>query len=371
MDDRELLAEFVDKGAAGAFEALVGRYLSMVYGVAMREVGEHHLAEDVTQAVFALLAKKAAELRGGTVVAAWLFQTARYAARNAKKTERRRRFHEERAGRLREVTIMEDEPREEQMYLLDCAMARLGERDRGAVILRYYRRLEMAEVGKALGVSEGAARRRVERAVVKLRVVMGTAEGGGIVGAMGVAGAGMPAGIAARSLACAKGDAGFEAVRTLMKGALKMMFWAKMKVAAVAVAAVMVVGGAGTLTVRQLSAHEKEAAPVVAANPLEAMYRQLDQLTQMVRIQQESVDQFCKEHGIPRFREAILHEYDRLGANGYCVGRRRIARSRFETRSGWGQSQGGRGGERSCRPAAEAGRLVAEIAGPRPLLCAV
>jgi len=56
MDDWELIGEFVGKGSAGAFEALVGRYLGMVYGVAMREVGEHHLAEDVAQAVFALLA---------------------------------------------------------------------------------------------------------------------------------------------------------------------------------------------------------------------------------------------------------------------------------------------------------------------------
>ena len=182
MDDWDLIGEFVEKGSAGAFEALVGRYLGMVYGVAMREVGEHHLAEDVTQAVFALLAKKAPEMVAGTVVAGWLFRTARFTAQNAKKMERRRRFHEERAGRLREEEVMEAGQGEERMVLLDRALGRLGERDRGAVILRYYRRLEMEEVGRALGVSEQAARRRVERAVGKLRVKMGVKMGVGETG---------------------------------------------------------------------------------------------------------------------------------------------------------------------------------------------
>jgi RNA polymerase sigma factor (sigma-70 family) len=313
MDDWGLIQEFVHKQSGGAFEALVGRYLQMVHGVALRETGEHHRAEDVTQAVFALLAQKARTFREGTVVAAWLFRTAQFAGRNARKMERRRRFHEARAGRMRIGGTQASNLRDERMYRLDRSLDRLGQRDRGALLLRYYRRLEVADVGRALGISEKAAQKRVERAVAKLR---GTVEAGGAAGMIGaMAGMGgsaatTPAAMATAALACAKGTAGHETITVMMKGATKMMFWAKMKVAAMVAAGVLVVGGAGTLTVSRLSAGTNEPPPAVAeAAPLKQQLAALDEAIGASRLK---LANFGQANGIVRFQESIQQEYDLL-----------------------------------------------------------
>src|SRR2546430_11250308 len=100
-DDRELLAVYVERGSREAFARLVERYVNLVYSAAARQVGDRHLAEDVTQGVFIVLAKKAKNLRRETSVGAWLLKVTRYAALDALKARRRRREHEERAAGMR------------------------------------------------------------------------------------------------------------------------------------------------------------------------------------------------------------------------------------------------------------------------------
>src|SRR5687768_3820476 len=93
-DDARLLERYARSRDEAAFGALVRRHLDLVYSAAARRVGDRHLAEDVTQAVFVVLAKKANSVRRSTApLAAWLLTTVRYAAANALKTERRRRRH--------------------------------------------------------------------------------------------------------------------------------------------------------------------------------------------------------------------------------------------------------------------------------------
>src|ERR1017187_1341172 len=97
MDDWELLQLFAKNRSETAFAELVRRHLNWVYSLARRHVGDAHLAEDVAQSVFVLLARKAASLRRGTVLSGWLFRTTRYVASCAMRTEYRRKAREQAA----------------------------------------------------------------------------------------------------------------------------------------------------------------------------------------------------------------------------------------------------------------------------------
>src|SRR4051812_32441210 len=101
MDDNELLREYVKTGSHAAFGQLVSRHIDMVYAAARRQTRDPATAEDVTQAVFIVLARRAASVRSGAVLPAWLLSTARYAAMNARLAESRRRSHEQRAASMR------------------------------------------------------------------------------------------------------------------------------------------------------------------------------------------------------------------------------------------------------------------------------
>src|SRR5690348_3607384 len=97
MSDMELLSDYVSHRSEEAFSALVSRHIDLVYSAALRRVGNHHHAEEVTQAVFIILARKAARLRPGTVLPGWLFQTTRLTASNYLRGEIRRTRREQEA----------------------------------------------------------------------------------------------------------------------------------------------------------------------------------------------------------------------------------------------------------------------------------
>ena len=80
MTDAQLLEQFVATASQPAFAALVERHIGWVSAVARRRVRDPHMADDVTQAVFILLAQKAKSLTRETVLSAWLFQATRYAS---------------------------------------------------------------------------------------------------------------------------------------------------------------------------------------------------------------------------------------------------------------------------------------------------
>jgi RNA polymerase sigma factor (sigma-70 family) len=175
MDDHDLLSQFVQQQSHDAFATLVRRHIDLVYAACLRQTRNAHLAEDATQAVFLILSQRAGKLRPGIVLAGWLYNTARYAASNAIRAENRRKHYEQKAAQTMETVAppscceSDQALLTEMMPVLDDAVASLGSGDRNAVLLRFFENKSVKDVADTLGVSEVAAKKRVSRAVEKLR----------------------------------------------------------------------------------------------------------------------------------------------------------------------------------------------------------
>ncbi|MCX6927407.1 MAG: sigma-70 family RNA polymerase sigma factor, partial [Verrucomicrobia bacterium] len=172
MGDWQLLQAYAKNRSEEAFAELVKLHLDWVFSVALRHVGDRQQAEDVVQSVFVLLARKARDLGPGTSMGGWLFRTTRLVAGHARRAELRRKSREETACTMSPDTTSPgtDEILWQQLAPhLDQAVAALSDADRSVILLRFYERMPLGKVGERMGVSEEAARKRVNRALEKLR----------------------------------------------------------------------------------------------------------------------------------------------------------------------------------------------------------
>jgi RNA polymerase sigma factor (sigma-70 family) len=143
------------------------------------------MADDVTQAVFLILSRSAGRIKPAALMG-WLFTTTRQVASNANKAAARRRYHERRAAELRGAIVMpaSDDQAEYLQHHLHRALASQRETDRSIVLMRYVQGLEVIDISKLLGISDSTARKRIERAVERLRETLeqrGIAIGAGSV----------------------------------------------------------------------------------------------------------------------------------------------------------------------------------------------
>jgi RNA polymerase sigma factor (sigma-70 family) len=258
VNDMELVREYVRLNSETAFAELVRRHINLVYSSALRHVGVAASAEEITQAVFIILARKAASLRPETILEGWLYETARLTALSFRRGERRRQWREQEA--YMQSTVDENSAPDAVWHqlapLLDEAMARLGQKDRDAVILRFFKGQSVREVAAALQVSEPAAQRRLQRALEKLRarlvkrgVTLTATVIAGAVAANSVQAAPVALVQTISAVAVAKGAAAGTATLTLVKGALKLMTWTKMQMAIVVSICTLFILGTATLVI--------------------------------------------------------------------------------------------------------------------------
>lgn len=297
--DAELLDRYAAGGAgsARAFELLVAEHGGMVHRVCLRILGRSDLAEDAAQAAFLVLARKARSVKGDA--GAFLQGVATNVALRARESELARRAREEEAAMLK--AQRSGSPHADWEHLrphLDEAVAGLPAGERAAVTLHYLEGRSYGEVARRLAVPEGTVASRLNRAADRMReflrkrnvelsaaalgpVILAGAGGGcpacllaasGKIAAAGLAG--LPAAVSGIALAKteALAEAGATAVGAnvmeLAKGALQMMFWAKVKMAAaVAVAATVVLGTGTPLVMRALSAEGPQEKPAAQTAP--------------------------------------------------------------------------------------------------------
>jgi RNA polymerase sigma factor (sigma-70 family) len=260
MDDLTLLRTYAAEGSEAAFETLVSRHVHLVYSAALRQMRDPHLAEEVAQAVFILLARKAGWLSRKASLSGWLVKTTRFVALAQNRAAARRRHYEHEAYmQAQDQDSPADPVWEEISPLLDEALVQLGNRDRQAVVSRFFEGRSLSEVGRSLGVAEDAARMRINRALEKMRcfflkrgVAATTAIITSVISAHSVqaAPAALPKAITA--IALVKGAAAGGSTLTLIKGALKLMAWTKAKTAVVVGAAIILAGGTTMIVLQSI-----------------------------------------------------------------------------------------------------------------------
>lgn len=270
LSDIELLRQYVEDRSEEAFAALVARHVGLVFSAALRQVRNPHLAQEVTQATFIVLARKAGRLGDGTVLSAWLYRTARFAAADALKAQARRIKYEQEAAQ------MEFEPSDEAWAQvapdLDQAVSQLCEKDRAAVLLRFFEKKSLREVGVLLGTNEDSAQKRVSRALARLReyfarrgVILSGAGLGGLLMAHGVQAA--PA-IVASTTAEGVFNSSASSVSTLAlaKGTLKMILLQKLQSVAAIAAVIAITATAATVVAQKAGRAARAKAPAALAD---------------------------------------------------------------------------------------------------------
>lgn len=264
--DMDLLRDYLGNGSEETFRLLVDRHVDLVYSAALRQVWNPHLAQEITQAVFLVLLRKAPTLSPNTILAAWLYRTARFAAADALKAQRRRTKYEQEAARMK-AEPHDSEPAWDSIApLLDEAMAQLGEQDRAALLLRFFENKSLREVGAALGSNDDSAQKRVSRALAKLRDFFtrrGVVVPIGAIGSLllGHAVQAAPAGIAASIASGAAAATLPPSTTTLIHSILKMILWKKIQTAATTTALLLLAAGTVTVVAQKTATNPNGAPP--------------------------------------------------------------------------------------------------------------
>ena len=279
--DGQLLGEFIALRDETAFEALVKRHAAMVFGVCRRLVGDAHVAEDAFQAVFIVLARRAASIRPREQIGNWLYGVAYRTALKARATLARRHSREKQVVVMPHPEVLPQEIWHDVQIVLDAELAQLPDKLRLPVVLCDLEGRPQREVARQLKLPPATlanrlatARRHLAERLVKRGIVL---SGGALAATITAnsAHAAVPATLISRAAEVASAIAGGRtasaAVSTcalqLSEGVMRMLFLTKLRtLTACLVASLILACGFGAAA---LSADDANAAPQSAptSNP--------------------------------------------------------------------------------------------------------
>jgi RNA polymerase sigma factor (sigma-70 family) len=175
--DSDLLRSYVRENCCEAFTEIVRRNVDLVHSCVLRRVGgDSQLAEDVTQRVFSDLARKAPGLTHLSSVSGWLYVGANMASAEAVRRERRRKAREIEGAKMLDVLPPGNAYSEDEWSgirdLVDDLVCEMNPSDREAVVLRFFAKQTFLDIAEVQGTTEESARKRVSRALDRIRVTL-------------------------------------------------------------------------------------------------------------------------------------------------------------------------------------------------------
>jgi RNA polymerase sigma factor (sigma-70 family) len=281
--DRQLLERFAASHDEAAFAVLLKRHGPMVLGVCQSVLHDWHDAEDVFQAAFLILARKAGSIHRREAVSAWLYRVAYHLAVKAQAGAARRRIYEQRAAAMPSADPVLDMSLREMRNVLNEELQRLPEVYRAPVVLCCLEEKSLEEAARLLGWTKGAVKGRLQRGRERLcqrlrrrglevsaglaAAALSTSSASAQVSAL------LTASTLRATLQIAVGEeqaAGVISVQVaaLVQGASRTMFLSKFQVVAILVLTIgLSAAGLGTLSHRGLSARQADKDSRATAKP--------------------------------------------------------------------------------------------------------
>lgn len=260
-------------GEREAIDAIIRSYANLVHGIAMRQIDDAQTAADISQAVFIIFVQKIRSIRHAGALPGWFLRTTQFAVRDAKRAAIRRRFHEHQAARPEPIMDSPIPEQDSNLKLIDEGIASLNRTDGNLILMRYFQNRQVDAIASSIGISEQTARKRITRAIERLRRFF--ADRGAAITVAGVTGLlssaasqSAPAAVVEACVSAAAGAGISTFVASMAKGGLQIMAWSKAKSAAI-VAAVVLIGVGTTAVVQQAYRSDAVVQTTTAPAPLE------------------------------------------------------------------------------------------------------
>jgi RNA polymerase sigma factor (sigma-70 family) len=169
LTDSQLLDRFIADREETAFALLVQRHGPLVMGVCQRVLRDSHAAEDVFQATFLVLAKRAAAIRKRTCIGTWLHGVAQRVALKARGQRLAQRDLERQASKMPRTEPIDEVTWQDLRVALDEEIAALPEKFAAPLVLCYLQDKTYDQAARQLGWTKSMLARRIGEARELLR----------------------------------------------------------------------------------------------------------------------------------------------------------------------------------------------------------